>query len=281
VRAYTASRSGQNPISLNQLHKTCHSRIRYKKTCPEHGEVPSSEIVMGYEFAKDEYVVIDPDELDQLRTEADKAINVASFVPPESIDANFFAGRAYYLTPDGAVGDQPYALVRQAMSDKGLWAIGQVVIASREHLVAVRPAGKLLVMNLLEYATAIKEPTEFEDDAPDLPLKKEELKLTRMLIEALEQPAPELEQFRDVYYEKLKEVIDAKVEGRDIVSPPETSPPIRAVNFIDALKASMKEVKTPKAAARRSARKKAGSGHDVVLREAKKSAASRKRRKSG
>jgi DNA end-binding protein Ku len=280
VRAYTASRSGQNPISLNQLHSECHIRIRYKKTCPVHGEVPANEIVMGYEFAKDEYVVIDPDELDQLRTEANKSINVAEFVPPQSIDPNHFSGRAYYLLPDGNVGDRPYALVRQAMSDKGLCAVGQVVITSREHLVAVRPLGKLLVMNLLEYASQIKQSDEFEDDAPEPALKKEELKLTGMLIEAMEQPTANLEQFQDVYYDKLQQLIDAKVSGQDVVSPPESAPPVRAINFIDALKASMKQVKTPRAT-RKSAARKTGSGHSSVLREAKKSVASRKRRKSG
>jgi len=280
VRAYTVARSGGNPISLNQLHGKCHNRIRYKKTCPEHGEVPSSEIVMGYEFAKDEYVVIDPDELDKLRTDADKSITVAAFVPSDAIDPNYFAGKAYYLVPDGNVGEKPYGLLRQVMADKKLCAMAQVVITSREHLVTVRAMDKLLVMNLLEYASELKPPSEFEDEAPASTGNKEELKLTRMLVEAMEQSEPKLEQYRDAYYDRLKELIEAKVEGREVVAPPETASP-RAVNFMDALKASMKQVQTPRAHAQKAAAKKTSSGHAALLRHVKKSAASKKRRKSG
>jgi DNA end-binding protein Ku len=281
IRAYTAARSGGNPISLNQLHRECHNRIRYKKTCPEHGEVPSDEIVMGYEFAKDEYVVIDPDELDKLRTEKDRSINVAAFAPVASIDPTYFAGKAYYLVPDGNVGDKPYALLRQALTDMKLCGIAQVVITSREHLVMVRAVDKLLVMNLLEYAAELKSPADFDDDVPGTTVNKEELKLTRTLVKAMEQPEPKLEQYHDVYYEKLQELIEAKMEGREVVTPPAAAPP-RVVNFIDALKASMKQVQSPRAPARKaSAARKTSGGHAAALRHAKKSAASKKRRKSG
>jgi DNA end-binding protein Ku len=282
VRAHTAARTDGNPISLNQLHSECHNRIRYKKTCPEHGEVPSDEIVMGYEFAKNEYVVIDTDELDTLRTEKDRSINVTAFVPADSVDPNYFAGKAYYLVPDGSAGDKPYALLRKALTDRNLCGIAQVVITSREHLVMVRAAGKLLVMNLLEYAAELKSPTDFEDEAPGETVNKEELKLTRMLVEAMEQPEPKLEQYRDVYYEKLQGLIEAKVEGREVVATPDTATPPRVVNFIDALKASMKQVQSTRTPARKAsaARKTAGS-HAAALRHAKKGVTSRKRRKSG
>jgi DNA end-binding protein Ku len=282
VRAYTATRSGGNPISLNQLHSECHNRIRYKKTCPEHGEVPSNEIVMGYEFAKNEYLVIDPDEINKLRTEKDRSIDVTSFVPVNSIDPNHFSGKAYYLLPDGHAGDKPYALLRQAMADKKLCGLAQVVITSREHLVMVRAVDNLLVMNLLEYAAELKSPRDFDDEVPEGAVNKEELKLTRMLVEAMEQREPKLEQFHDVYYEKLQALIDAKVEGREVVAPPDTAVPPRALNFIDALKASMRQVKSPRAPARKAAAaRKTSGGHAAALRHAKHAAAAKKRRKSG
>jgi len=282
VRAYTATRSGGNPISLNQLHSECHNRIRYKKTCPEHGEVPASEIVMGYEFAKNEYVVIDPDEINKLRTEKDRSIDVSAFVPVDSIDPNYFAGKAYYLVPDGNAGDKPYALLRQALGDKQLCRLAQVVITSREHLVMVRSVNKLLVMNVLEYAAELKSPADFDEEVPEAAVNKEELKLTRMLIEAMEQPKPKLEQYHDVYYEKLQALIDAKVEGREVVAPPDAAEPPRALNFIDALKASMKQVRSPRAGASKTpAAAKASRSHAGALRQAKQGAAAKKRRKSG
>src|SRR3954462_3977380 len=105
VKAYSAAASGNGRIHLNQLHETCHSRIRYQKVCPLHGEVTSDEIVSGYEYAKGQYVVIDEDELDKLRTPAERAINIDKFVPFSTIDPLYFDGRAYYLLPDGPVGN--------------------------------------------------------------------------------------------------------------------------------------------------------------------------------
>src|SRR6476469_5249762 len=108
VRAYTAAASGGGGIALNQLHSACNSRIQYKKTCPVHGEVKADEIVSGYEFDKGQYVVVDPEEVDKMRSPADKAITVAAFVPPTQFDATYFTGKHYYLLPDGPVGQRTY-----------------------------------------------------------------------------------------------------------------------------------------------------------------------------
>lgn len=217
-----------------------------------------------------------------LRTEKDRSINVTAFAPLDSIDPNYYAGKAYYLVPDGNAGDKPYALLRRALTDKNLCGIAQVVITSREHLVMVLAVGNLLVMNLLEYAAELKSPAALEDEVPGETVNKEELKLTRMLDEAMEQPEPNLKQYHDVYYEKLQKLIEAKGEGREVVAAPETGSPPRVVNFIDALKASMKEVKLPRAPARKAAAaRKTSGGHAAALRHAKQGAAAKERRKSG
>ena len=119
VKAYTAAASGGGEISLNQLHKGCNSRVQYKKCCPLHGELKAEDIVSGYEFDKGQYVVIDPDEVDKLRSEADKAINVAAFVTPNQFDPCFLNGKHYYLLPDGPVGQKSYALLHKAMVETG------------------------------------------------------------------------------------------------------------------------------------------------------------------
>src|SRR5947209_12151689 len=97
VKAYTATASGGGEVRLNQLHKECHSRINYKKTCPIHGEVPNDEIVSGYEYSKGQYVVVDTAELDKLRTEDDKAIKIDTFVAPDAVDPVYYTGKTYYL----------------------------------------------------------------------------------------------------------------------------------------------------------------------------------------
>src|SRR5262245_43595897 len=111
VKAYTATSSSGSPIALNQLHDKCHSRIKYQKTCPVHGEVSTDEIVMGYEFAKGQYVVVNPDEIEKLRTEGDKSISVNAFVPADAIDPVYNSGKTYYLVPDGPVGQKPFSLL--------------------------------------------------------------------------------------------------------------------------------------------------------------------------
>src|SRR5262245_59549151 len=101
VKGYTAVEAEKARISLNQLHEECNSRIRYKKTCPIHGEVPNDEIVMGYEYGDDQYAIIDPSEINNLRSERDRSVTVDKFVPPDEIDPMYFTGQTYYLLPDG------------------------------------------------------------------------------------------------------------------------------------------------------------------------------------
>jgi DNA end-binding protein Ku len=180
---------------------------------------------------------------------------------------------------DGKVGNKAYALLRQAMFEDNVCGLAQVVITSREHLVMVRAVKELLVMSLLEYPTEVKSPTEFIDDAPTETGSREELKLTRMLVKALEKSQPHLEEYRDLYYERLQELIEAKVAGREIVTPPESAP-VRSVNFMEALKASMKHVQTPAGPSKKSAARRTNTGHAAMLKKAKQSA-NRKRRKSG
>jgi DNA end-binding protein Ku len=247
VEGYTASAAGQSQVALNQLHQDCGERIRYKKTCPVHGEVPSHEIVMGYEYEKNLYAVIDPSELESLRSEADRSINVDRFVAPGEIDARYFTGRNYYLLPSGRPGQKPYALLHRAMSDAKVVGLAQVVILNREQLVALRPVGKLLVASVLSYASDVKPVEEFEDLLTAEPVAARELKLARTLIDATLQDDAELESYRDLYAERMRELVDAKVAGREVVkSSTDKSPP--TINLIDALKASLEFKKTRTAA---------------------------------
>jgi DNA end-binding protein Ku len=249
VEGYTASAAGASQISLNQLHDECHSRIRYKKTCPEHGEVDHSEIVMGYEYEKDQYAIIDPGEIEKLRSERDKSINIDRFVDPAAIDPVYFAGKTYYLLPSGPAGQQPYALLQRALVDQHVVGLGQVVIGNREQLVALRPAGKLLAATVLQYTEHVKPADEFEALLNSRPVSAQELKLAKTLIDALRDDQPHLEGYRDLYNERLRELVEAKVEGREVIKLPAAKAP-PTINLIDALKKSL-EFKKARGAAKK------------------------------
>ena len=283
VKAYTASSSGSSPVQLNQLHEECHSRIKYQKTCPIHGEVSTDQIVMGYEFAKGQYVIIDTDEINKLRSESDKSINVNAFVPDDAIDPIYHSGRTYYLTPDGPVGQKPYTLLRQTMADENVCAVAQVVISNKEQLVLLRPVENLLAMTVLTYDSEVKKPAAFEDEVAEVQADEEELKLTRMLVEALTKPEIDLSQYKDVYTEKLTELITAKVEGKELVTPPAEDQP-QVINLMEALKASVQQVQVPgKSAAKAKPEKKLAPSKTrrAAAGTPGKTAAPKRKRKSG
>lgn len=244
VEAYSASAPGGGKISLNQLHEKCHSRIRYVKSCPIHGEVPNSEIVSGFEYAKGQYVVIDPDELEKLRTEADRNLDVRAFIKSDVLDPIYYSGKSHYLLPSGKGGDKPYQLLHQAMIEKRVHAVAQVVISKREELVIVRPVGDLLVVNSLLYASQVKDPKTWEHHIPEAQASKQETQLVGQLIEQLTEKKFDMAQFSDTYTEKLRVLIDAKVEGREIVAPTAVKFP-ESINLLDAIRQSIKQKASP------------------------------------
>ena len=256
VKAYTASSSGGGEIGLNQLHADCHSRIRYQKTCPIHGEVSQDQIVMGYEYAKGQYVVIDTNELDKLRTEGDKAISIDTFIRPDEIDPLYFTDKSYYLTPDGPAGQKSFALLQQAMIDQNLWATAQVVMHGKEQLVLVRPMEKLFSMTTLHYYSQVKAPSSFEDELGSPDISSEEMKLVNMLVSATADKPFDHAQYRDVYTERLTALIESKVEGKELVAAP-SEESTHVINLMDALKQSVARVQAVKvpSPARKTAKK--------------------------
>src|SRR6267378_4980235 len=137
VKAYTANASGGGEVRLNQLHKECNSRINYKKTCPIHGEVSGDQIVSGYEYSKGQYVIVDTEELEKLRTEDDKAITIDTFIPSGTLDPIYSTGKSYYLVPDGPVAQKPYAVLHHGMVELKRQALAQVVMHGKEQTVLV------------------------------------------------------------------------------------------------------------------------------------------------
>ena len=239
VKAYTAAVSGGGGApSLNQLHKDCNARIQYKKTCPVHGEVPASDIVSGYQFADGQYVVIDTEEIEKLRPKGAKNISISAFVKPDAVDAGQYAGKSYYLLPDGPVAQRPYALLVRAMTEQKRNAVAQVVMHGRDKIVLLRPVGKLLMMSEVSYAQDMKPRSEFEGDVADVEVDANELKLAKTLTDALAEDKFDLSQYHDQYAEQMTKLIELKVAGKEVVEQAEAPAP-RIVNLMEALQQSL------------------------------------------
>jgi DNA end-binding protein Ku len=270
VKGYTALAGDRGRVTFNQLHNECHSRIQYKKTCPIHGEVENAEIVKGYKYGPDQYAIVDPDEINQLRSEADRAVTIDKFIPAGTIDPIYFSGQTYYLLPDGRQALKPYAVLRRAIADEDVWGLAQVVISNREQLVVLRPLGELLTISVLNYSEAVRPASTFEEDLNESDVTAAEVKLAKTLIETVLDKDPQLEEYRDLYNDRLEALVQAKIAGEEIASPPseERGPPV--IDFMGALKASLERKRPRSPAAKKPDRAKRST----------RSAAAR-RRKSG
>jgi DNA end-binding protein Ku len=259
VQAYTATASG-GQVRLHQLHDVCGSRIRYVKTCPIHGEVSSREIVRGYQYAKGQYAVIDLDELEKLRTAADKSITIDQFFEPQQLDPLYFSGQAYYLLPDGPPGVKPYFLLARAMAEEGLWCSAQVVLSGKEQLVVLRSQTGLIVMSTLKYESEVRQPAQFSVELGEAEVSKRELELTKTLLEATKVIRFDVTKYVDLYQQRLTQFIETKISGQEVVAAPEEEGP-RVINLVEALKASLAQTRKPVEKLAPAARRKmAGSG---------------------
>jgi DNA end-binding protein Ku len=281
VKAYTASASGGGEIHLNQIHAGCNNRIKYQKTCPVHGEVAADDIVSGYEFAKGQFVVIDPDELDKLRTESDKAVKIDKFISTDELDPLYMSGQNYYLVPDGPIGQKPYVLLHQGLVEEKRVAVAQVVMHGKERVVMLRPVGKLLMMTMLSYETQVNKPENFEGEVPEQDVAGPEMDLVKTLIKASTASDFDFGKYKDVYTEKLTQLIEAKVQGKEIVAPPQQEE-AQVINLMDALKKSleMQGAPAPAAAAAASPEPASEKPPKKMAKSAPKKPAAEKKRKT-
>jgi DNA end-binding protein Ku len=235
----------EHTISLNQLHAPCNSRIQYRKTCPQHGEVKSDEIVTGYEFEEGRYVIVDAGEIDKIRPPKEKGINVSAFIADGSIDARYFTGKNYHLLPDGPIARTPYALLQRAMADGGRAALCELVMRTRKNIAVVRPLGNLLTMSVIAYDAEMKGLKEFEDDVPRLEVSPAELKLATQLIDQMSVDDADLTEYQDDYEAKLQQLIEAKIAGKEIVEQPAEEESPQVINLMEVLQRSIAQAKRP------------------------------------
>ena len=242
VKLLTATES--KDIAFRQLDSKDNTRVRQLRWNPNlEREVPYDEIVRGYEYAKDQYVILDDEDFEKLPLASKKTISLTAFVHADEIDPVYYE-RAYYLEPDeGAV--KPFALLAKALEAKGLIAIGKVAIRNKEQLCALRVKDGRLLMETLLFPDEIREQPEI--DLEKVKITKEEMKMAATLIEMLEKPF-EPEEYRDDYREALMQVIEAKLAGQEVVEAAEPEA-AKIVDLMAALKASVEAAKKQKQAA--------------------------------
>src|SRR5437667_10071652 len=230
-------------LSFNQLHAECQTRIQQKRWCPQcQREVPNTDIVKGFEFEKGRYVIVDEEDIEKVRVDSTRVINLEKFTDDTAIDP-IYLERPYYLAPDGPVSREAFAVIREGM--KGKAGIGKVALYGREYLIKVQPRDRGLVMYTLRHANEIRS-MDAIDELADMPatVKPDEVKLARQVIGTFEGEL-DFASYRDEYQDGLREIIDAKVEGREIVAPEEAAPS-KVVNLMEALRKSLDSISASK-----------------------------------
>ncbi len=242
VKVFPATESAA-ALSFNQLHGECKTRIQQKRWCPHcEREVPNSELVKGYEFTKGQYVVVTEEDIQKVRVESTRVIDLVQFTDDTSIDP-IYVDRAYYLAPDGAMGADAFAVMREGMAGKA--GIGKVALYGREYLVAVRPQKKGLVMYTLHHDAEIRGIDQIEElNSVPSKVKPEEMKLAKQVIATFEGEL-NLKDYQDDYREGLRKIIDAKVAGQEVIAPEEQEPP-KVVDLMEALRRSLDAVSSDK-----------------------------------
>ncbi len=241
IKMFTATES--KTISFKNLHKECHTPIKQKKYCPNcEREVEYEDIVKGYEYQKDSFVIIEEEDLEAIPGEKSKTIDIVEFVKLEQIDPIYF-DKSYYLAPEDA-GKKAYKLLVKALNETGKIAIAKVVIRSRESLVALRVYDEIMVMETMHYPDEIRNSNEVPGTNYELNISEQEIKMAKELIEGLATDfSPE--KYDDNYRTKLLEIIESKVQGKEIRHVKE-KPNTGVIDLMEALQASLDMVKKEK-----------------------------------
>ena len=265
VALYPAT-SDSEKVSFNQINRKTGHRIKYAKVDADTGEeVAADDIMKGYKVDTDTYIEVSKDELDDIALESTRTIEIDEFVPKSDID-NRYLIRPYYLVPDGKVGHDAFAVIRETIRSMNKVAIGRVVLTNREHIIALEPLDKGLMGTLLRYPYEVRSEKEYFDDIQDVKITKDMLDLAKHIVEQ-KSGTFEPEQFEDRYESALIDLINQKRNGLPTAKPaPKSSGNV--INLMDALKrslASEKQSAPPPASAKGKKPRKAASGQREML----------------
>jgi DNA end-binding protein Ku len=265
IKFYSAAEP-KAKISFNWLHKDCGSRLKQQYVCKKDGQlVEKEDMVKGYEFAKEQYVLFTGDELKAMEEKATESIEIAEFVPADQVE-RFYLSKIYYLGPDKG-GERAYRLLSSAMQETGLSALARYAARGKQYLVLVRPLEDGLVMEQLHYPDELRSFSEVPLGEGDV--KPEELQLAVQIIRQAASDSFEPQKYGDDVRKRMLEQIERKIAGEEITAPPVEEPQTQIIDLMDALKASLaksgagSEERKPakrssRAPAKKAKRKKAG-----------------------
>ncbi|HAS92977.1 MAG TPA: Ku protein [Clostridiales bacterium] len=240
IAMYTATQD--NDIHFNQLHAEDNSRIRYKKTCAHCGkEITSNEIVKGYQYDKDKYVVITDEEIEKIKTEKDKSIQILHFAELNQISPVYYE-KTYQAVPEPG-GEKAFELLRSALMAEQKIAIGKTVMGTKDTLMAIIPREEGILISTMFFADEVKE-IQKQYTKPEV--SKQELDMAKLLINSMDTPF-DPSKYKDEYQVKLRELIEAKISGREVVAAePESAG--KVIDLMEALKASVEKAKNKETA---------------------------------
>jgi len=268
IRLFSAARS--ETVSFNLLHKEDHSRIRQVTFCQKEDKpVSRSELVKGYEYEKDHYVVIEDDDIQKVAPKTAKVMEILEFVKSDDVDPIYLES-SYYVAPDEG-GEKPYALLFQALRESKYYALAKVAMHNREHIIILRPGAKGILSHTMYFQDEIRQVEEFRTDTSLV--KEKELEMAKMLISSLEADF-EPQKYHDEYRVNLQKMIEAKIEGKKVVAAP-TEHIAPVIDILEALKMSLAEGKKPPRSVR-----EATTGAEVASERSEDSGKSKKGRKT-
>ena len=251
VKLYLATEA-RGGLSFNLLHKTCLNRIQMKVHCPEHGEIPRSDTVRGFEYSKGQYVIIEESDFENVPLKTVRSIEIELFIDAQrDSQVAHFAKQAYYLEPE-PIGRKAFYLLKQVLQDEGLSAIAKIVLKDREALAAINPYSKTMLLSTLYWPDEIRAVDELDLPQEDFDFKPAEKAMAAQLVEAMRGEFV-AENYRDEYREALASVIEAKVAGKPAAELPKAAEtPTKIADLMSVLEASVaaaRESRTGRAAA--------------------------------
>lgn len=238
VSLFPATSSGRR-LSFRMIHEPSGERVRYQRIVPDIGPIDDDDIVKGYEYERGQYVTLTDEEMDQIKVESKHTINLMRFVDPHEIDPIYF-DRPYFVAPDSEMAQEPFIVLRDSLKATRKTALGQVTLSGKEHVAAIRPCGRGLILETLRYAEEVRKASAVFDEIPDMQADAEQIELAQLLIDK-KTGRFDPHEFKDHQQEVLRQLIEAKLQARPAPAGDERREPAKVVNLMDALRRSVDE----------------------------------------
>ena len=239
IRVYSAIEPTES-IKFNQVHRSCNGPVGYDKRCKKcNQQLSAQDIVKGYQYEPEQYVIMEPEDLEKVRLPSTKVIEVEGFIDASEMDPMLYEA-PYFIGPDGAVAAKTYALFHDALKESGKIGLGRVVLREREDMVALSPHDGGLVLYKLRYPNEVRSMNDVPEVDARASVNTEQLKLARSLLDSMTKPLSEIE-LKDRYGDAVREIIEAKIRGKEVVTVGEEPGPV--VDIMKALKQSIDQAK--------------------------------------